>query len=273
VSGRFRLGFWLALALALGFLLAPPLWQLITSLKPRAQLGVLPPLLPQPPTAAHYESVFEGRPFSRYILNSAAVAFCTMLLALGLGAPAAYALARLPLAGARFILLGFLTVAMFPPVAIVSPLYLGVRAAGLRDTWWALIAADTTFVLPLTIWLLATFFREIPRDLVSAARVDGASTWGAFRHVILPVAAPGLAASAIFAFVFAWNEFLFALVFTSSPKAQTVPVGIALFPGLQEMPWGELAAASLIASAPVLLLILLFQRRIVQGLTAGAVKE
>jgi multiple sugar transport system permease protein len=159
-----------------------------------------------------------------------------------------------------------------PPIAIVSPLYLAIRALGLRDTWWALVAADTVFVLPLTIWILATFFRDLPPDLERAARVDGATALGAFVHVVLPVAAPGVAASAILAFIYAWNEFLFALVFTSSPRAQTVPVGIALFPGLTEMPWGQLAAASLIAAAPVLLLVLVFQRHIVQGLTAGAVK-
>lgn len=267
-----RLGFVAVLAMALAFLLAPPAWQLITSLKPQGELGSLPPLLPEQPTLEQYRSVFEGRPFGRYILNSAVVATLTMALALILGAPAAYALARLPLRGSGALLFGFLIVAMFPPISIVSPLYLGIRAVGLRDTWWALVAADTTFTLPLTIWILSTFFREIPRDLIRAARVDGATVWQAFFFVALPAAAPGLAAAAILAFVFAWNEFLFALIFTSSPAAQTVPVGIALFPGLNEMPWGEIAAASLIASAPVLVLILVFQRRIVQGLTAGAVK-
>jgi multiple sugar transport system permease protein len=230
-------------------------------------------VLPEEPTLDQYRSVFEGRPFGRYVVNSVIVATLTMVLAMVLGAPAAYALARLPLRGASFLLFGFLVVAMFPPISIVSPLYLGIRAVGLRDTWWALVAADTTFALPLTIWILATFFREIPRDLIRAARVDGATSGQAFLFVALPAAAPGLAAAAILAFVFAWNEFLFALIFTSSPAAQTVPVGIALFPGLNEMPWGQIAAASLMASAPVLLLILAFQRRIVQGLTAGAVKE
>jgi len=267
------LGRFFLLAVALGLLLAPPAWQLATSLKPRAQLGVLPPLLPDPPVVDHYLSVFEGRPFGRNILNSAAVASLTMALALGLGAPAAFALARLPLPGSRIFLFAFLSVAMFPPIAIVGPLYLIVRALGWRDTWWALVAADTTFVLPLTIWILTTFFRNVPRDLLRAARVDGATTWGALVQVALPVAAPGLAAAAILAFVFAWNEFLFALALTSSSRAQTVSVGIALFPGLGEMPWGEIAAASLIASAPVLALVLGFQRLIVEGLTAGAVKE
>jgi len=267
-----RLAFVLSFTAALVFLLAPPAWQLVTSLKPQGQLALLPPLLPHPPTLEHYRLVFEGRPFGRYILNSAVVALGTTLLALLLGSPAAYGLARLDLPGARSVLFLFLAVSMVPPIAIVSPLYLAIRALGLRDTWWGLIGADTAFVLPLTIWILATFFRDLPPDLERAARVDGATALGAFLHVALPVAAPGLAASAILAFIFAWNEFLFALVFTSSPAAQTVPVGIALFPGLQEMPWAQIAAASLIASAPVLALAFVFQRRIVQGLTAGAVK-
>ncbi len=267
-----RAGFGVALLAGLGFLLAPPAWQLVTSLKPQDQLAMLPPILPHPPTTEHYRSVFEGRPFGRYVLNGAIVALGTTLLSLLLGAPAAYALARLRLPGSTALLFAFLAVSMVPPIAIVSPLYLAIRALGLRDTWWGLVAADTVFVLPLTIWILATFFRDLPPDLERAARVDGASAFGAFVHVALPVAAPGVAASAILAFIFAWNEFLFALVFTSSPAAQTVPVGIALFPGLTEMPWGQLAAASLLASAPVLALVLLFQRRIVQGLTAGAVK-
>ncbi len=267
-----RLGFLALLATVLAFLLAPPAWQLVTSLKPQAQLASLPPLLPDPPSSEHYRAVFDGRPFGRYILNSAVVAGGTTALALLLGAPAAYALSRLRLPGASTLLFAFLAVSMVPPIAILSPLYLAVRALGLRDTWLGLMAADTVFVLPLTIWILATFFEELPRDLERAARVDGATAFQAFVRVALPVAAPGVAASAILAFIFAWNEFLFALVFTSSPSAQTVPVGIALFPGLHEMPWGQLAAASLIASAPVLALVLVFQRRIVQGITAGAVK-
>lgn len=268
-----RTVFVLLLALVLLFLLAPVGWQVLTSLKPQGELTRLPPVLPHPPVLEHYPAVFEGRPFGRYIINSLVVATSTMLLALVLGAPAAFALARLRLSGAGLILAGFLTVSMFPQVSIVSSLYLAIRALGLRDTWWALILADTTYVLPLAVWLLTTFFREVPRDLLRAARVDGATLWQSFTQVALPAAAPGIAATAILTFVFAWNEFLFALVFTSSPAAQTVPVGIALFPGVHEMPWGEIAAATIVASAPVLALMLWFQKPIVRGLTSGAVKE
>ncbi len=268
-----RAVFFLAAALILLFLLAPVAWQLLTSLKPQGELTSLPPLFPHPPVLEHYRAVFEGRPFGRYIINSLVVATSTMLLALALGAPAAFALARMRLPGEGLILAGFLIVSMFPQVSIVSSLYLAIRTLGLRDTWWALICTDTTYVLPLAVWLLTTFFREIPRDLLRAARVDGATLWQSFLHVALPVSAPGIAATAILTFVFAWNEFLFALVFTSSPAAQTVPVGIALFPGVHEMPWGEIAAATMVASAPVVALMLWFQKPIVRGLTTGAVKE
>lgn len=268
-----RVAFAVVLGAVLLFLLAPAIWQALTSLKPQAQLASLPPLLPHPPTLAHYPAVFEGRPFGRYILNSLVVATSTMLFALALGAPAGFALSRLRLPGASAILGTFLVVSMFPQVSVVSSLYLAIREMGLRDTWWALVLTDTTYVLPLAVWLLTTFFREVPRDLLRAARVDGATLWQSFFHVALPATAPGLAATAILTFVFAWNEFLFALAFTSSPAAQTVPVGIALFPGVHEMPWGEIAAATLIASAPVLLLVLWFQKPIVRGLTSGAVKE
>jgi ABC-type glycerol-3-phosphate transport system permease component len=270
---RARAVFASAMALAFIFLLAPPAWELITSLKPQSQLESLPPLLPHPITLQHYRAVFEGRPFGRYILNSAVVALVTTALSLCLGAPASYALTRLSIHGSSSILFGFLGVSMIPAISLVGPLYLAIRTLGLRDTWWGLVAADTVFVLPLAIWILATFFRAIPRDLERAARIDGATALGAFLHVALPVAAPGVTAAAILAFIFAWNEFLFALAFTSSPAAQTVPVGIALFPGLNEMPWGEITAGSLIASFPVLVLVLVFQRGIVQGITAGAVKE
>jgi ABC-type glycerol-3-phosphate transport system permease component len=260
-------------AILLGvFVLLPPLWEVVTSLKPNSELGTLPPLLPHSPTLAAYRAVFEGRPFGRYIVNSAIVAVATTLLSLLLGAPASYALMRLRVRGAAAILFAFLGVSMVPAVSLVGPLYLGIRSLGLRDTWWGLVLADTVFVLPLTVWVLATFFRALPPDLERAARMDGATALQTFVHVALPVCGPAVAAAAILAFIFAWNEFLFALSFTSSPAAQTVPVGIALFPGLHEMPWGEIAAGSLIGSAPVLILVFLFQKRIVEGVTAGAVK-
>jgi ABC-type glycerol-3-phosphate transport system permease component len=260
------------LAGAMSFVMGPPAWEVVTSLKPTAELDSLPPVLPHPPTLEHYRLVFEGRPFGQYILNSAVVAVLTTLLSLLLGAPCSYALTRFKVRGGTAVLFGFLAISMVPAIALVGPLYLSVRALGLRDTWWGLVAADTVFVLPLVVWILATFFRALPADLERAARVDGATALETFLYVALPLAVPGVVASAILALIFAWNEFLFALAFTSSPRAQTVPVGIALFPGLNEMPWGEIAAGSLVASAPIFLMVFAFQRRLLQGITAGAVK-
>jgi multiple sugar transport system permease protein len=161
---------------------------------------------------------------------------------------------------------------MFPPIATVSPLYLIIRALGLRDTWWALILTYTSFSLPLSIWILTNFFRQIPDEIYRAARVDGCSPYQAFVKVMLPLAAPGIITAAILVFIFAWNEFLFALTFTVTPASRTIPVAIALFPGLHEVPWGDIAAASVVVTIPLILFVFVFQRRIVEGLTAGAVK-
>jgi multiple sugar transport system permease protein len=161
---------------------------------------------------------------------------------------------------------------MFPPIATVSPLYLIIRAVGLRDTWWALIITYTTFTLPLSIWILSSFFREVPDELYLAAKVDGCTSFQTFYKIFLPLAAPGIFATAILVFIFSWNEFLYALTFTSTTRSRTIPVGIALFPGLHEMPWGDIAAASVIVTLPLIVLVLVFQKRIIEGLTAGAVK-
>lgn len=261
-------------SLAGGLLLSllPVLWLALTSLKPDAEIARLPPLLPRHPVLSHYFAVFQGRPFGRYLLNSLAVASVTTLLCLLLGAGAAYALARLHLPGRRWLLAGVLMISMFPPIAIVSPLYRLVNLLGLRDSWLALILPYTAFGLPLAIYVLQNFFRELPIELGRAARMDGCTPLGAFWRVMLPLAMPGLVTTGILVFVQAWNEFLFALTFTSSAASRTVPVGIALFPGLQEMPWGDIAAASMLVTLPLLGVVLSFQRRIVAGLTAGAVK-
>ncbi len=254
------------------FSLAPFLWQVATSLKPAAELTRLPPLLPAHPTLAHYAAIFSGYPLLRLAANSAIVSACTTALALALGSLAAYALAILRVRGRSAILAVVLSVSMFPPIATVSPLFLLLNALGLRDTLAALVLTYASFSLPLAVWLVASFLDALPRELYLAARVDGCSAFGALWRVVLPLAAPGIAAAGLLVFVFAWNEFLFALTFTSSEAARTLPVGIALFPGLHEVPYGEIAAASVVATLPVALLALAFQRRIVEGLTAGAVK-
>lgn len=233
---------------------------------------MLPSLLPGAPTLAHYEAIFAGHPFARLLANSFLVSAGATLLALAVGSLAAFALAKLRPPGRAATLAGVVALSMLPPVATVSPLFLLAGATGLRDTLAGLVLVYAGFALPLAVWLMAQFFRGVPDELYIAARVDGCSAFGAFARVMLPLAAPGLVATGLLVFVFCWNEFLYALTLTSSTAARTVPVGIALFPGLHEVPWGEIAAASVVATAPLVLLAVLFQRRVLEGLTAGAVK-
>lgn len=262
----------LAGAVVVAWSLAPFLWQLVTSLKPVAEIGMLPPLLPSRPTFEHYAAIFAGYPLLHIIFNSTLVAALTTAGATGIGALAGFALAKLGVRHRGPILGGVVAVSMLPPIAIVSPLFLAINAAGLRDTLAALVITYVSFSLPLAVWLMTSFFRSLPDEIYIAARVDGCSALGAFWKVMLPLAAPGLAATALLVFIFAWNEFLFALSFTSTPAARTIPVAIALFPGLHEIPWGEVAAASVVATLPLVALAVVFQRRIAEGLTAGAVK-
>ncbi len=241
-------------------------------MKPAAELLALPPVLPTRVSLAHYAAVFGDPAFARVIANSLIVATVTAVLSLAVGALAAFALSVLRLPHRSAVLGVLLAASMFPPIATVSPLFLLLSALGLRDTLVALILTYTTFSLPLSVWLLAHFFDELPRELYVAARVDGCTAFGALRRVILPLSTPGLLAAGLLVFVFCWNEFLFALAFTATEASRTIPVGIALFPGLHEIPYGEIAAASVVVTLPVVVLAFAFQRRIVDGLTAGAVK-
>lgn len=267
-----RLGVWLGLAAAVAWSLAPFAWQALTSLKPTAELETLPPLLPGAPTLEHYAAVLAGGSFGRMMLNSLVAAGGATLVALGLGSLAGFALAKLGPPARTATLAAVVALSMLPPIATVSPLFLIANAAGLHDTLLALVLVYAGFALPLAVWLMTQFFRGVPDELYIAARVDGCSALAAFVRVMLPLAAPGLVATGLLVFIFAWNEFLYALTLTASASARTVPVGIALFPGLHEVPWGEIAAGSVIATAPVIVAAVLFQRRILEGLTAGAVK-
>lgn len=262
----------LGLALLLAWA-APVGWQLVTSLTPADELLAAGRWLPSRLTLEHYGAVLTATPLPRALANSAGIALITTALATLLGVPGAYALARLPVPGRRLILLGVVMSTAFPAIATVAPLYLIVRALGLRDTWWAVVLADASFALPLMLWLTAGFMRELPRELEEAAFVDGAGRLAALRHVVLPAAAPGVAAGALLTFLFAWNEFLFAYTFTATEASRTVPVALALFPGVFEVPWADLAAAALLASLPPILIVFAGQRYLVRGLLAGAVKE
>lgn len=261
------------LLLGLTLYAVPFFWQLLTSFKPEAEILALPPLFPSRLTLEHYQVVLEKSLIPRAVVNSFGIAALTTALALTLGLFGAYALARLPVPGKGALLLGIVASTAFPQIATVSPLYLLLRALGLRDTWLALVLANTSFALPLMIWLLAGFIREIPVDLEDAAFLDGATRLQVLRWIILPLAAPGLASAGLLTFLFSWNEFLFAYTFTATEASRTVPVALALFPGVFEVPWGDIAAASILASLPPILIVVGLQRYLVRGLLAGALKE
>lgn len=260
------------LAVLLGVGAFPLVWALVSSFRPEAALFRAPGLWPDEVVLEHYRALFDEREFWVPIRNSLIVAGATTLLCVTLGTLAAYALARLRFRGRAALLGGILAVTMFPQISIVSPLFLLLRALRLIDTYPGLVLPYTTFAMPLTVWLLVGFFRQLPRDLEDAALVDGATRWQGFVRVMLPLAAPGIATTAILTFLYCWNEFLFALSFTLGPERQTVPVAIALFRGQYQVPWGEILAAAVVATIPVALVVLFFQRRIVEGLTAGGVK-
>ncbi len=220
----------------------------------------------------YYRRLFDERDFWGPIRSSLIVAGTTTLLCVVMGAFRAYAIARLEFRGKTLILGFILAVTMFPQITIVSPLYLLLRKLGLINTYPGLILPYLTFAMPLTVWLLVSFFRQLPRELEEAGLIDGTSRFRVFWEIVLPLSWPGLATTAIITFIYCWNEFLFALSFTLGPERQTVPVAIALFRGQYQVPWGQILAAASLATAPVAILILIFQHRIVTGLTAGAVK-
>lgn len=259
--------------LVVTYALIPVVWIVSLSLKPAGDLTDQR-FLPREVSLENYAAVFRDPQFSAALVNSVAIAGISTLAAVLLGMFAAYAIVRLRFPGQRLILAAALSIAMFPPVSIIGPLFNMWRTLGLYDTWAGLIIPYMTFTLPLAIWTLTAFFREIPWDLESAARVDGATPLQAFVHVIAPLAAPGVFAAAILIFLFAWNDFLFATSLTSTANARTVPAAIAFFTGSSrfEQPTGSIAAAAVVVTMPIILLVLLFQRYIVAGLTSGAVK-
>jgi multiple sugar transport system permease protein len=259
--------------LALAAYAVPFFWQLLTSFKPEAELLRVPPLLPSRLTLAHYRVVLEQSLIPRALVNSVGIATLTTLVALAVGVPGAYAIARRPLPGKGVLLLAIVASTAFPQIATVSPLYLMMRALGLRDTWAGLVLVHASFALPLTIWLLAGFIREIPIEAEEAAAVDGAGLGALFRWIVVPLLAPGIASTTLLTFLFSWNEFLFAYTFTASEASRTIPVALALFPGVFEVPWGDIAAASMLASLPTVLIVVGLQRLLVRGLVAGALKE
>jgi ABC-type glycerol-3-phosphate transport system permease component len=260
------------LLVALAAISLPLYWALVSSLTPEARLFEAPQLLPVGLVLDHYRALFDERDFWTPVRNSLVVAGSTTLLCVALGSLCAYALARLRFRGRVPVLAGVMAVAMFPQISIVSPLYLLLRWLGLINTYPGLVLPYLTFAMPLTVWLLVGFFRQLPLEIEQAARVDGAGRLRVFAEIVLPLSAPALAATAILTFIYCWNEFLFALSFTLGPERHTVPVAIALFRGQYQVPWGQVLAAAVVSTAPVAALVLVFQRRIVQGLVSGAIK-
>ena len=263
----------LAILLLVALIVLPLAYALLSSFTPEEQLYGARSPLPTSLVLDHYRDLFRTRGFLAPILSSLVVALSTTALCVTLGSGCAYAIARLEFRGKTPLLASILAVSMFPQIAIVSPLYLLLRALGLIDTYPGLILPYLTFAMPLTVWLLVSYLGQLPRELEEAALVDGAGRLRTFVHVVLPLALPGIATTAVLTFIYCWNELLFALSFTVSPERQTVPVAITLLRGRYQVPWGQILAAALVATAPVAALVLVFQRRIVRGLTAGAVKE
>lgn len=251
----------------------PVLWILSLSLKPTSMVKD-GKLIPSSVTLDNYRGIFRGDFFSSALINSIGIGLITTVIAVTLGAMAAYAIARLDFPGKRALIGTTLLITMFPAISLVTPLFNIERAVGLFDTWPGLILPYITFALPLAIYTLSAFFREVPWDLEKAAKMDGATPGQAFRKVIVPLAAPGLVTAAILVFIFAWNDLLLALSLTATEAAITAPVAIVNFPGTSqfEEPTGSIAAGAIVITVPIVVFVLIFQRRIVAGLTSGAVK-
>ena len=251
----------------------PLVWIFKMSIVTKTELFASPPtILPQNITGAEYAQIFSDSVFQQALINSAIISTVTTVICLFFGSIAAYAISRMRFRFKGSIMTLILAISFFPAVAIIAPLFIQYSQVGLINTYASVIITDTVFALPLTIWLLVAFFRELPVDLEDAAKVDGATTIQAFRKVIVPLAAPGVFTTAILTFIHAWNEFLFANTFLFDESTQPVTVVIPNFATVYTVDYGAQAAASVIVTVPLVIMVLIFQRRIVSGLTAGAVK-
>ena len=272
---RTKVGTWVGFVLVLVWCLLPVVWILSLSFKgPDETAAGSPQFLPKDPTLQNYRDILDNPDFLDALRNSFGIALISTLLSVIFATLAAYAIARLEFKGKKLVLSLALAIAMFPVVALVGPLFDMWRTFGLFNTWPGLIIPYMSFTLPLAIWTLSAFFREIPWEMEQAAQVDGATSWQAFRKVIVPLAAPGVFTAAILTFFFAWNEFVLAISLTSTTSSRTVPAQMSYFVGPDPFnpPYGQLATASVVVTVPIIIIVLLFQRKIVAGLTSGAVK-
>jgi trehalose/maltose transport system permease protein len=265
--------FYAAVAIIVVYAVFPFYYAILSSMKSGSELFRVD-YFPFKWNFGNYASVFRDQPFATNIWNSLVVSFSVVALSLFLGITAAFALARIQFRGRAFLLVTILGVSMFPQVAVLSGMFQLIRGLGLYNHRAALVISYMIFTLPFTVWVLTTFLRELPKELEEAAILDGASSWLIIRRVFMPLMWPALVTTGLLAFIAAWNEFLFALTFTLTNEMRTVPVGIGLMSGASayELPWGNIMAASVIVTVPLVVLVLAFQRRIVSGLTAGAVK-
>jgi len=266
---------WVAAALAaILFALTPLAWMVLTSLKSNREITQETSLVPESLTSANYVNLFSGREFGAYLTNSIVVTTLSVAIALILGTQAAYVLARFRVWGGmqRYVGFSLLMVRLLPPVVIIIPIFLVAQQFGLLNTQLSLIVVYATFNVTIVVWMMESFFREIPVDLEEAAMVDGDTRFTAFRRIVLPLAAPGLVATGIFAVITTYNEFLFALVLTSTPAAETMPVGAATLIGRINVDWGAMSAAGVIGALPIVVFSIFVQKHLVRGLTMGAVK-
>jgi trehalose/maltose transport system permease protein len=268
-----RVLFYLLVVVIIVFNLFPFVWALLSSFRPSSELFSTK-LLPTQLTLDHYQAVFKDARFVAGLINSIIVAGCTVLIALGLGSLCAYALGRLPFRFKGPVLYLVLTMTMFPTIAVLSGLFVMLKTLGLFNTRQGLIVTYLIFTMPFTIWVMTQYFRSLPKELEEAAYVDGASPLKVFWDILLPLTVPGLVSTGLLAFIAAWNEFLFALTFTVTDTMKTVPVVISQFSGSSsfEQPWGSIMAGSMVVTIPLVILVMIFQYRIVEGLTSGAVK-
>jgi multiple sugar transport system permease protein len=266
---------WAGLALLTAFAMAPFVWVLLASFKTRAELYVTPLVwLPASLSVTNYVEAWTSKltPFSRFFANSLWVSSVTMVATTGISVLAGYALARFRFAGRQTVMMMFLATQMFPAVLLIAPLLSQWNALGLIDTYQALIYSNFSFTVPFTVWMLVGYFESIPRELEESALMDGCGRFGALCRVVLPLAAPGVAATAIFAFVSSWSELLFAITFTSQTEMRTLSAGLLFMVGQYEIQWGQLSAGVIISTLPVAVLFTFLQRHLIRGLTAGALK-
>lgn len=265
--------FYVLVVLFLAFVLLPYLWQFLTSFKPLAEISAIPAKwIPSTVNLDYYFNVFQKHPFARYLLNSAIVSTTTMIVCIFIGASASYALARLRFKGKKVVLLSILSISMFPTISTVSPLFLILKNMNLLNTYAGLVIPYTTFALPFSIWLLTNFFGQLPKGFEEAATIDGCSRLQTFIKIMLPLIKPATFSVGLLVFINSWNEYIYSLTFMTDDLMRTVPVGIALFPSNYELPWGDMAAASIVVTVPLIALVLVFQQKIIAGLTTGGIK-